>query len=142
MPLIEVPHLSCVIMRFDAESSIELLVGWLGVPEFVEKGANPMDHVENQIKKYPAWVVCALLVLLSMILRSILSSQFSLSRPGAFSLSWLITLFVCYPLVAHRIEYRKSFWNRSGRPWSLSQYSVLNIGFSVTVYVVGKYFDW
>jgi len=93
-------------------------------------------------KKYGPWILGVYFGGVSTILRLLLTEGASFSKPFAAALAFLITSLTAYPIMIHYVEYRKSFWNRSGKPWSLPVYVVLSIGSSVAFYLIGWYFNW
>jgi hypothetical protein len=93
-------------------------------------------------KKYGPWILGVYFGLVSTILRLLLSDVAFLSKSLAAALAFLITGLTAYPIMVHYVEYRRSFWNRSGQPWSLPVYVLLAVGCSVAFYLIGRYFNW
>jgi hypothetical protein len=93
-------------------------------------------------KRYGSWVFGVYFSGVSTVLRLILTDGFSVSTPVAGSLAILITCLAGYPILVHSHEPRRSFFNRSGKMWTLPQFIVLSALASFAFYVVAVYFKW
>jgi hypothetical protein len=93
-------------------------------------------------KGYGGWVFGVYFGGVSTALRLILTDGFSVSTPVAGSLAILITCLAGYPILVHSNQPRRSFFNRSGKMWTLLQFIVLSAVMSVAFYLVAAYFKW
>jgi hypothetical protein len=92
-------------------------------------------------KTYGSWVFGVYFGGASTVLRLILTDGFSVSTPVAGSLAILITCLAGYPILIRSYEPR-SFFNRSGKMWTLPQFIVLSAVMSFAFYLVAGYFKW